>query len=91
MKTFYGVDGGYGFLLIFLFILLCNVHFIDIVDHIYYIDGLFLQLPAYFQEFVHCMAEVEQNTLCLFVTFFNLFRYLVFFIRREERYMSYFL
>ena len=80
MKGFYGIDGGYGFLSIFLLIFLSMVDFVYIVDHICYVEGLFLQLPAYLQEFVYCPGQTKQDDLCLLITFSYLFRYLVFFI-----------
>ena len=91
VKPFYSFDGGYGFLLIFLLIFLHIVHFVDTVDHIYYVYGLFLQLLTYFQEFIHRLGQLKQDVLGLFFSFFNLFRYLVFFIRCEEWYMSHIL
>ncbi len=91
MKTFYSIDGGYRFLLAFLLVFFRKVHFINIVDHIYYVYGPFLQLPTYFQKLVHCLGHFKQEVLCFFVSFFNLFRYLVFFIRCEEWHTSHIL
>ena len=58
------------------------------MDYICYVYGPFFQLPTYFQEFADCLGQAEQDVLFLSFSFFNLFRYLVFFSRCEECYTS---